>query len=55
MDGAHQDCAGMQIAKTRVTLHKYDGEPPVDGENKQPVETLVIEDGQLVEHTIRKP
>lgn len=38
----------------RITLKKYDGDPPQPGEDKEPVETLVIEDGQIVTHITRK-
>ena len=37
----------------RVILRKYDGDPPKDGEDKQPVETIELsEDGQIVSHTV---
>lgn len=32
-----------------ITLHKYEGEPPAEGESKEPIETitLVYENGEL--------
>jgi hypothetical protein len=40
------------MVKERVTVRKFDGDPPVEGKDKPPVETIVIEDGQIIEHTI---
>lgn len=51
---ASHDKATTKVTE-KITVHKYDGEPPAEGEHKDPAETLVIEDGHIVEHTIRKP
>lgn len=40
------------IAHARITVRKYLGDPPQPGEVKEPVETLVIQDGVIVERTI---
>lgn len=42
------EAAKLKIVET-ITLHKYDGEPPAEGEHKEPVETitLVYENGVL--------
>jgi hypothetical protein len=42
------------VLQEKVVLRKYDGDPPAPGEEKEPVEVIVIEDGQVIEH-IRRP
>ena len=39
----------------RVTLHKYEGDPTqedIDAGIAKPLETVILEKGQIVEHTI---
>ena len=45
------DAVGIQL-KIRTHLAKYDGPAPKPGEDKQPVEYLVFEDGKCVQHEI---
>lgn len=40
------------VVRARITVHKYLGDPPGPGEVKAPIETIVIEDGVAIEHTI---
>ena len=38
---------GLKL-KERVTLEKFDGDPPAPGEKKLPVERIVVEDGVII-------
>jgi hypothetical protein len=44
---ASHDQTGIQV-RERIVIQKFDGDPPAEGENKAPVETIVIEDGKIV-------
>lgn len=39
-----------------ITLRKFDGDPPAEGEHKDPVETieLVVENGVVISRTEKK-
>jgi hypothetical protein len=40
------------VLQEHVTLRKFDGDPPAPGETKEPVETIVLVDGVIVEHIV---
>lgn len=50
------DASEVTVEETRSVLHKYDGDFTAEeidaGLAGEPVETLVIVDGEIVEHTI---
>lgn len=39
--------------KERIVLKKFDGDGPED-RTDEPLETLVIEDGKIIEHKVRE-
>ncbi|MGH7391436.1 MAG: hypothetical protein ACREM3_18545 [Candidatus Rokuibacteriota bacterium] len=42
--------------KTRITVRKYEGDPPQPGEDKTPIETIIIEDdGQVTKILAEEP
>lgn len=47
------EAAGLKIVE-RYTLEKFDGDPPAYPGEKQPVERIVIEDGQIIEHVVMR-
>jgi hypothetical protein len=34
--------------KERIVLKKYNGDLPKDGEDKEPIEIIVVEDGKII-------